>query len=163
MTLKEKPNPIDLNLFFEPKDRLRLTIDADRSYVTVKPAWASPLSHPNRFLALLDAKGDEIVMLERPEELADRSLSAVREELARRYLTSQVLRVIDARSEFGATYWHVETERGTRDFVTQSLQENAQWLSPTHLMLSDVDGNRFELVDVNAFDARSKAFLDVIL
>lgn len=163
MTLKEKPNPTDLNLFFEPKDRLRLTVDDDRSYVTVKPAWASPLTYPNRFLALLDGKGDEIVMLERPEDLAGDSLTAVREELSRRYLTSQVLRVIDARSEFGATYWHVETERGPRDFVTQSLQENAQWLSPTHLMLSDVDGNRFELVDVTAFDPRSKAFLETIL
>ena len=156
-------NPSDLNLFYEPKDRLRLTVDADRSYTTVKPAWASPLSHPKRFLALLDAKGDEITMLTQPEELPALSLAAVREELSRRYLTSTIYRVIDARNEFGATYWHVETERGERDFVTQSLQENAQWLSPTHLLLTDVDGNRFELVDTHALDLKSRAFLDLIL
>jgi hypothetical protein len=161
--IKEKPQPKELNLFFEPKDRLRLTVNEHRSYVTVKPAWASPLSYPNRYLALLDGKGEEIVMLDTPEELTEPSRIAVREELSRRYLTSTVLRVIDARSEFGATYWHVETERGERDFVTQSLQENAQWLSPVHLMLSDVDGNRFELVDVTAMDSRSRTFLDAIL
>jgi len=156
-------NPTELHLFYEPKDRLRLTVDDDRSYPTVKPAWASPLSYPNRYLTLLDGKGDEITMLEKPEDLPPTSFAAVMEELSRRYLTATILKIEDARNEFGATYWHVRTDRGERDFVTQSLQENAQWLSPTHLMLTDVDGNRFELVDVSALDARSRAFLDTIL
>ena len=102
-------------------------------------------------------------MVARPEDLPAPSLDAVRAELSRRYLSSTVVRIIDARNEFGATYWHVETERGERDFVTQSLQENAQWLAPNHLMLTDVDGNRFELVDTLGLDVKSRAFLDVIL
>jgi hypothetical protein len=155
--------PSTLNLFYEPKDRLRLTVDDDRSYPTVKPAWASPLSYPNKYLALLDAKGDEITLLERPEDLPKASYESVMEELSRRYLTATILKIEDARNEFGATYWHVHTDRGTRDFVTQSLQENAQWLSPTHLLLTDVDGNRFELADVKALDPRSRAFLETIL
>ena len=32
------PDPQTLRLFYEPKDRLRLSIDGDRSYHTVKPA-----------------------------------------------------------------------------------------------------------------------------
>lgn len=152
-----------LKLFYEPKDRLRLTVGEDRSYPTVKPAWASPLSYPGRYLSLLDGKGEEIVLIPELEELPPESLKAVREELARRYLTARVDRILDARNEFGATYWHVDTDRGERDFVTQSLQENAQWLSPTHLMLMDVDGNRFELEDVSALDARSRSLLETIL
>jgi hypothetical protein len=153
----------ELKLFFEPKDRLRLTVGEEKSYPTVKPVWSAPLSQPAKFLALLDAKGEEIAMLEDPATLSADSLQAVKEELSRRYLTSTVHVVSDARTEFGSTYWHVITERGERDFVTQSLQENAQWLSPTHLMLIDVDGNRFEIPNTKNLDPKSADFIQRIL
>lgn len=153
----------DLKLFYEPKDRLRLTVGDEKSYPTVKPAWAAPLSHPKRYLALLDGRGDEIIMIEDPVTLSDDSRKAVEDELSRRYLTATVREITHAKVEFGATYWHVETERGPRDFVTQSLQENAQWLSDHHLLLIDVDGNRFEVPDVRQLDARSREYIERIL
>ncbi len=156
-------DPGELKLFYEPKDRLRLTVGNERSYPTVKPAWSAPLSHPGRYLALLDARGEEIALIEDPESLPPGSLAAVREELRRRYLTATVTRVREARAEFGATYWLVETDRGTRDFVTQNLQENALWLSEHHLLLLDVDGNRFEFPDVRELDARSQGILSTVV
>jgi hypothetical protein len=152
-----------LKLFYAPKDRLRLTVGEEKSYYTVKPAWAAPLSRPKQYLSLLDGKGNEIVMLKDPSTLPPDSWEAVQQELHRRYMTAQVKEIISARVEYGATYWSVVTDRGAREFVTQSLQENAQWLSPTHLLLIDVDGNRFEIPDVNALDPRSKGFITAIL
>ena len=156
-------NPDTLKLFYEPKDRLRLTIGDDKSYHTVRPAWAAPLSRPNTYLALLDGKGDEIVTVSDPNLLSPESLTAAKEELRRRYLTATVLTVKHAKQEFGATYWTVETDRGTRDFVTQNLQENAVWLSPTHLLLLDVDGSRFEIPNVEKLDPASQKYIVMIL
>lgn len=152
-----------LKLFYEPKDRLRLTVEGDRSYPTVKPVWAAPLSHPDKYLALLDGKGKEIVTLTDPSALPPASWEAAQEELRRRYLTATVTAIAHAKQEFGATYWHVETDRGTRDFVTQNLQENAVWLSDAHLLLLDVDGNRFEIPDVAQMDEASRRFIAVLL
>lgn len=154
--------PSSLNLFHYPKDTLRLTTE-DRSFVSVKPVWASPLTYPDRYLSLLNGKGEEITMVADPASLPADSLKAVREELSRRYLTATITTISDARGEFGSTYWHVETDRGSRDFVTQNLQENAQWLSPTHLMLIDVDGNRFEIVDSSKLDERSKRLIEQMI
>jgi hypothetical protein len=156
-------NTTGLNLFHQPKDRLRLTIDEDRSYHTVKPVWSAPLSHPGRNLALLDGKGNEIALVENPNELPKDSLDAVKLELHRRYLTATVQRIAHAKVEFGATYWSVETDRGHRDFVTQQLQENAIWLGDHHLLLLDVDGNRFEIEDVRELDEGSKRYVSAIL
>ncbi len=156
-------NAADLKLFHEPKDRLRLTVDEELSYPTVKPAWSAPLSHPGKYLALLNAKGEEIVTIPDPLELPKESWQAVQLELRRRYLTATVERVAHARVEFGATYWSVETDRGPRDFVTQNLQENAVWLGAAHLLLLDVDGNRFEIPDVAALDDRSQQYIRTIL
>ncbi len=155
--------PKDLILFYEPKDRLRLTIGEERSYPIIKPAWSAPLSRPGKYLSLLNGKGEEVAMVADPADLTPSSLKAVKEELSRRYLTATVTTVIHARSEFGATYWHVDSDRGERDFVTQSLQENAQWLGEGHLLLIDVDGNRFELKDISSMDERSRDYIADIL
>ncbi len=156
-------DPNTLKLFYEPKDRLRLTVGEEKSYHTVKPAWAAPLSRPGQYLAFLDGKGKEIVTLPDPSVLPPESLAAAQEELRRRYLTATVRVIAHARQEFGATYWSVQTDRGDRDFVTQNLQENAVWLSPTHLLLLDVDGNRFEITDVSALDDASRRYVAAIL
>lgn len=161
--MKSTIDPKDLNIFFAPKDRLRMTVGSDRSYPSVKPVWAAPQSHPNKYLGLLDGKDSEIITIAEPTTLPPESLANVTEELARRYLTAEIVRIDSAKVEFGATYWHVTTNRGETDFVTQSLQENAVWISTKHLLLIDVDGNRFEVPDVDALDAKSKKTLFAIV
>lgn len=156
-------NPSELKLFYEPKDRLRLTVGEEKSYHTVKPVWAAPVSHPRNYLALLDGKGEEIAMLTDAKALPADSLAAVENELRLRYLTATVHAIAHARQEYGATYWEVETDRGKRDFVTQNLQENALWFSDTHLLLLDVEGNRFEIPDTTQLDMRSRSYIDTIL
>jgi hypothetical protein len=154
---------VDLNLFYEPKDRLRLTVGEELSYHTVRPAWSAPLSRPGKYLALLNGKGEEIITITDLAELPFSSVTAVKEELRRRYLTATVEEIVHAKFEYGATYWSVDTDRGRRDFVTQHLQENAIWLSDTHLLLLDVDGNRFEIPDTRTLNAKSRAYISAIL
>lgn len=143
-----------MRLFYAPEGRLRLTLE-DRSHLDVVPAWAAPRTHPDRYLSLLDSKGKEILMLERLEDAGADNVEVLRQELHRRYLYSQVRRVNAVRMEFGATYWSVETDRGHRDFVTQSLQENAQWIDEEFLLLIDVEGNHYQVKPVSALDPDS--------
>lgn len=140
-----------------------MTVANEYSFHTVVPAWASPLSHPDKFLSLINVKGEEIILLENAEVLNESSRDVVMEELRRRYLTSTIKQITNAKVEFGATYWSVVTERGPRDFVAQSLQENAQWLSDNHLILVDIDGNRFEIPDVSQLDAKSQNYIYTII
>jgi hypothetical protein len=113
---------------------------------------------------LLDGKDREIALLPDGLDALDGEARTILEaELHRRYLTSQVVSVEHAHTEFGSTYWTVETDRGRREFITQSLQENAQWHSATHLMLIDVDGNRFEIRDTRALDEPSRRLLTRIV
>ena len=156
-------NTAEIQLFHEPENRLRMTVGERQSYMTVKPVWAAPLSHPDRFLALLNGKGEEITTIADLRSLAPDSQNAVREELRRRYLTPIITRIDSAKCEFGVTYWTVDTDRGRRDFVTQSLQENAQWVAEGHLILVDVDGNRFEITRLDELDLASREFVERIV
>ena len=87
----------------------------------------------------------------------------IEEELEKRYLTSIVKEVISIRAEYGTSYWEVETDRGNRDFVVQNVSENAQWPGARRLLLIDVDGNRFEIPDLDTLDDRSRKLVENLM
>jgi hypothetical protein len=155
--------PSTFEIFHHPQTWLRLTVPGDKSYLSVKPVWSAPLTRPGKYLALLDGKGDEIAMLPDPEVLSSHSLAAVEKELHHRYLTAKILSIKNAYEEFGATYWEVQTNRGPREFITQDLHKNAQWLGEDHLLLFDVDGCRFEIPSVAALDVHSREIIKDVL
>ena len=156
-------DPGRFHLFYDPPGTLRLTVADEQSYPAVKLFQAAPLSRPGRYLSLVNGKGEEITMVENLQDFAPDARSVAEEEMRRRYLTCRVESVTHTRAEFGVTYWQVDTDRGPRDFVIQSLSESCVWLSDTHLLLIDVDGNRFEIADRNALDAASQVQLDKVL
>ena len=148
-----------MRLFYEPEGRLRLTLE-DRSFLQVKPSWAAPLSHPGKYLSLMDGKDREIVMIPDLDKLDKPNREIIEDELHRRYLNAKVYRIDHVKTEYGITYWTVDTDRGSRDLVTQSLQENANWLTPDQLLLTDVDGNRFEII-VSQLDEQSRRLIEL--
>ena len=153
----------ELRLFREPAWVLRLTIGSDRSYLKVKVVRAAPLSYPDRYISFLDGKDEEICMVDDLGELDEEARAIIAEELDRRYLTSVVEEVYSLRNEFGTSYWDVQTNRGRREFVVQNVAENAQWLGDHRVLLLDVDGNRFEIPNMEALDRRSLGLIEQVL
>lgn len=155
--------PQDLRLFYHPPGTLRLTVGEDRSYPKVRLYQAWPLSDPGKHISIQDDKGEEIAMVPSLAEFSKETRAVAEEELRRRYLTARVETIRDVKTEFGVTYWHVDTDRGERDFVVQSLTESCVWLSDRHLLIVDVDGNRFEIPDLTALDTASRDWLGTVL
>ena len=162
VTHPENVDTASIRLFREPPWILRLTIE-DRSYTRVKIVRAAPLSHPNRYICILDAKDEEICMIDDLKALDPGMREIVDEELDRRYLTAVIEQVTSLRNEFGTSYWDVKTDRGEREFVVQNASENAQWLGDHRLLLIDVDGNRFEIPDLNSLDKKSMGLVELVL
>jgi hypothetical protein len=156
-------NPETLKLFYEPPGTLRLTVGEEKSYPKVSLYQSAPLSKPGEYLSFLDSKSEEIVLVRRLSELTSESRSVAEQELKRRYLTAKIQAITNVKQEFGVTYWHVQTDRGPRDFVVQSLSESCAWLSDTHLLITDVDGCRFEIEDQGTLDEPSQKFLGQVL
>ena len=135
-----------------------------RAYENVEVVRIAPLTHPDRFIAVLDEHGEELVMVEDPSALDDASQDALRAALRHRYMTATIRSIHGAKSELGIAYFDVDTDRGRREFVVQNLLEGARWLEPERrLLVFDVDGNRFEIPDIDALDKRSLRLLRSIL
>ena len=173
-TQEAKRDPItnlhSLLLFHQPPGTLRLTVQRDTgdgfgaySYTTVKLFQAVPLSMPGRYIVLQDSKGEEIAMADKIDDFAPEARIVAEDELRRRYLTAKITAVPNIRQDFGITYWDVLTDRGKRDFVVQSMSESCVWLSETHILIADVDGNRFEIPDRMALDPHSQEQLAQVM
>src|SRR5205085_10298268 len=135
---------------------LRLTVEEDRSYLKVSVLRAFPLSEPNRFFSVRDGANREVGMIVDPAELSDENLELVREEIARRYLVPAVKRILTAKERFGTVDWEMETDRGVRKLTTRNLRENVKRPAPGRILLSDVDGNRYDVHNIDELDLNSQ-------
>jgi hypothetical protein len=57
--------------------------------------------------------------------------------------------------DFGIQRWEVETDRGPRVFEVRS-REDLRWLHPGHLIVRDIDGNRYEIKRFDDLDSASR-------
>jgi hypothetical protein len=147
-------DPKGLTLFMQG-GLLRLTHEEDRSYLRVMVVRAYPLSDPNHYWGLLDGDGKDIGMIVSPDELASDSRALAEQELEKRYFVPIVEKVIEAKEDFGTTVWEVETNRGRKRYMVRGMKDNMIELSSTRIILTDVDGNRFEIPDIRLLDGKS--------
>jgi hypothetical protein len=138
---------------------LRLTIEGDRSVLHVSVVRAFPISEPRGFVSVRDGGNKELGVLVDPKALGDDDRKLVEAELERRYLIPVIQRVAAVKERFGTVDWEVETDRGLCKFTTRNLRENVTYPSHGRVVLSDVDGNRYDVPDIGRLDAGSRAAL----
>ena len=110
-------------------------------------------------MGFLDGAGKDIGLLHDPDLLDAESRRTVDEELEKRYFVPVVERVLSVKEEYGTVYWTVETDRGEKEIVVRNLRDNLQELSSSRIIITDVDGNRFEFPDINKLDGRSHGII----
>ena len=102
-------------------------------------------------------------MIDDLKEIGPKARILIGEELDRRYLTAMIEQVTSIRNEYGTSYWDVQTDRGQREFVVQNVAENAQWLGDHRLLITDVDGNRFEIPRLDDLDKQSLEWIEQVI
>jgi hypothetical protein len=145
--------------FFPCGATLRLTLEDDRCYLKVTVVRVFPLTRPQRPLSVRDGANKEVGILVDAAELDPESRRLVQEELDRRYLTPTIQRIVAVKERFGTVEWDVETDRGPWKFTMRNPRENVVQPSPGRYLLTDVDGNRFDVRDLAALDAPSQNWL----
>jgi hypothetical protein len=138
---------------------LRMTLGEERSYLRVIVTRAFPLSDPNCYYGFLDGAGKDIGIVSDPTQLAPDVRSLCEEELEKRYFVPVVTHVQKVKEEYGTTVWEVETDRGPKKYWVRHLRDNLAELSSERVIITDVDGNRFEIPNIHRLDPISLGLL----
>jgi hypothetical protein len=129
----------------------------------VKIVLCQPLTAPGDLGMMLSAEGKELALVRGLRALDAGSAKALALSLRLGTLTARIRAIHSLGHQYGAVYWKVDTDRGPREFVLKSLSEQVRWLSDTRILMTDVDGNRFEILDMSKLDKKSHELLDLVL
>ncbi len=144
--------------------RLCVQIGTGEKSADVRAAMAFPVTAPGEYVEFRDAKGEPVGMLRSLDGLEPESRKAVEAALAARYMIPRVTRVLElAERVHFVLHWRVETDRGEREFFTESPREAVKYLSAERIRVTDLAGNHYDLPALAEFDARSRALLEVFL
>ena len=83
----------------------------------------------------------------------------ISQELERRYFVPIIEKVLSVKEEYGSVVWKVDTDKGEIEFTIRNMRDNMVELSASRIMLTDVDGNRYEVVDIGKLDLKSQAVI----
>lgn len=145
----------------EARGTLRLGLEGE-SHEDVHFARAYPFSDPLHYIGAFKMEGEEICLIEDLASMDPASKEIVEHDLARRYFTPTIHRIVDLKQD--ATLWlfEVETSRGRAQFYVRHWRDSAYELSAGRWMIASVDGVRFEIPDWTKLDERSKRLLELL-
>jgi hypothetical protein len=144
----------------EGSARLRVEIDGEQSILSAVVRQCFPQSGAGAFLSIQDGAGKEIGILKSIDQIDQHSRQLLQRELDRRYYTPKISEVNVLRQEAGMWYFEVETQRGHVSFYVRNWRDSSHEIQPGRLQIHSVDGQRFEIPDFGALNARSQSLLE---
>jgi len=151
---------LDLNrTHFEqaPDGTLRVTLQDKLCALQVEARCAFALSHPEEQIVLRDGADKEVGVLQTLNEVPQPAQKWLREQLERRYFLPQITAIHDITERFGSLVWDVDTDRGRILVSTRQMHEAIYEIEPGRFLITDAEGNRYEIKNINTLDEKSRA------
>ncbi len=134
-------------------------------YPRVQVVRMFPFSDPDQYISIRtpDEHSKEIGIIEHMKQVSKETAEMLREQLALRYFTPIITKIINIKDEYGYAYFDVVTDRGACRFTINMGGHSVVHLSETRILISDIDENRFEIPDVTKLTTKELKKLDLFL
>lgn len=132
-------------VMFEEGGAFRLTIPDECTYLKFSAHRSYPLSMPDKYISLRDGM-EEIGILKDLEQFDEETRTIVNEQLDKRYFVPKIKKITGTKERYGGMVWKVETDRGDKTLITKGLHEALSENSTGRYFITDVDGNRYEVI-----------------
>ena len=112
-----------------------------------------PVTAPDEFLSVREpdtrqkGRGSEIGMIRNIHVFDKETVDLLNADLALRYFTPEIKRILSTKEKFGYCYWEAETSAGKISFVMNNPFYNIRCLEDGRILIADMDGNCFLIPD----------------
>jgi hypothetical protein len=153
----------DLRVFL-PEDATQphIEIEGDQCLPSARIRRVFPLSAPEAYISIQQSDGKEVGMLRGLEGLDPDSRRIVERELDRRYFSPVIARIDSLKADAGMWLFQVQTQRGPAKFYVRNWRDSAYDIGGNRWQINSVDGLRFEILNLENLDERSREFLDQV-
>lgn len=115
------------------------------------------------FISVLDDNQQEIGIIRRLDDFSDEARELLVTELKRRYYAPVIKSIVSVKERYGFSYWKVRTEEGEVSFTLHDTFRSIIRSGDNRLIFLDVDGNRFEILNVDTLDRKSYKKIELYL
>lgn len=121
--------------------------------------------HTNRsiYLSVRTIENQEIGMIRSLDEFSAETTLLLEEQVRIRYFTPEITRVVHVKEEFGYAYWEAETTAGLCRFTVRGGGGNTKLINASRLLVTDVDGNRFVIPDLNSLSDKEYRMVEMCM
>ena len=129
----------------------------------VLPVRAFPLAAPSEGLSLMGRSGQELLWVERLDDLPAAVRSLIEEELAVREFAPTILRIHSVSSFSVPSTWQIDTDWGATQLVLKAEEDIRRLRGRTTLLIAAADGVSYRVPDSTALDKASRKLLERFL
>ncbi len=139
------------------------------SFERIVPVRAFPITDPDCYISIREpdtregGKGSEIGMITKLSDFGKETETLILEELDRRYFTPVIEKIYNVKEKFGYLYFDVLTSSGKVSFVMNNPSSNIRVLEDKRSLIYDIDGNCFEIPEVEKMDKASFKKIEIYL
>lgn len=124
---------------------------------------AFPFDFPYEYISVLDSDSKEIGIIKEIDGLGEEAAKLLRDELDRKYFTPVIRQILSVKDKFGYSYWKVLTDEGEMEFTMRDTFSNLLKVGGTRIFANDIDGNRYEIPDIEKLDRKSFKRIELFL
>lgn len=154
------------NAVFSATDGGFISLDFDgRHYDRVLIFRSFPFSDAGKFLSVRETVGrnDEIGIIRDINDVDEPTRKLIESELKLRYFVPKIRNIRGVRTEHGFSTFYVITDYGQMKFIIRSSGDSVTRLSDTRIIFTDIDGNRYEVENIEKLSALELKRIDVFL
>jgi hypothetical protein len=154
-------DPEQVRVYHGPSGRVYATISNEVTLLDPRFVRVRPLDDPDRYISIRETdpgRGKEYGLLRNWQALDAESRALVQADLDRRYEMPVLVRITALKDFGGVSVCTFETDRGIREVTLRDARDNVVYLG-ARILLTDAEGNRYDIPDANALDPRSAQFL----
>jgi len=138
-----------------------LNIEVDgKLHADVRPRRVFPISGKAPYVSLISEKESEVALILNPEDLDHGSSDALDLALGRTYHRATITRVDEISEAMGVSMWRVMTDCGYATFEVIDRRQHIRLLPGGRFIITDADGNRFEIPCVYDLDQTSQRLVE---
>ena len=128
----------------------------------VEAKRAFPYELPDEFIVLEDENGGDKGFIRSLSERSAEEREILAAALELRYFMPKILHIEKVNDRFGFSYFKVETASGPIEFSVRDPYRSIMVLG-RRMIVTDVDGNRYEIEDVDALPANERKRIEQYL
>lgn len=121
--------------------------------------------HTNKriYISVRTSDNKEIGMIRSLDEFPAKTVKLLEEQIQIRYFAPEISKVVRIRDEFGYSYWEVETQAGYCRFTVRSGGGNVKLVTEVRVLITDVDGNRFIIPELEALSEKEYRMVEMCM